>query len=204
MLRSRSGRPRRVSRSASVRSWQSLPTRSVCARVRSARGVRLSRRLSFFPRGGIDAFDFAACKSGYTKSGSKCVAKKVAIKAASKSNAVQLAATSSNALSSSGVKSFLGTNTGSIASWYHTNDPKDVTNGAFFSSPHHPRTRTDMTESSPLQKATAGATTPTTTLCRALPSRSSACWPTSAATPWQLARPTAASRQSSPRPTGTR
>ncbi|GAA5996998.1 uncharacterized protein JCM10292_006139 [Rhodotorula paludigena] len=69
------------------------------------------------------------CKSGYAKSGSKCIAKKVATKAASKSNVVQLAATSSNALSSSGVKSFLGTNTGSIASWYHTNDPKDVTNG---------------------------------------------------------------------------
>ncbi|GAA5820184.1 hypothetical protein JCM3770_004813 [Rhodotorula araucariae] len=42
---------------------------------------------------------------------------------------VQLAATSSNAVASSGINSFQGTNTGAIASWYRTNDPNDVTNG---------------------------------------------------------------------------
>ncbi|BGP37117.1 hypothetical protein JCM10450v2_001025 [Rhodotorula kratochvilovae] len=71
------------------------------------------------------------CKSGYTKSGSKCVKatmKKVAAKKVAAAPKVQLA-TKSNAVSSSGVKSFAGTNTGSIASWYKTNDPKDVTNG---------------------------------------------------------------------------
>lgn len=69
-----------------------------------------------------------ACKSGYSKSGTKCVkkAKKATVAA------VQLA-TTSNAVASSGVKSFTGTNTGSIASWYHTNSPTDSTNGAISS-----------------------------------------------------------------------
>ncbi|BGP29263.1 hypothetical protein JCM10296v2_001001 [Rhodotorula toruloides] len=35
----------------------------------------------------------------------------------------------SNAVTSSGVKSFKGDNTNSIASWYRTNDPADHTNG---------------------------------------------------------------------------
>ncbi|BGP22057.1 barwin-related endoglucanase domain protein [Rhodotorula toruloides] len=37
--------------------------------------------------------------------------------------------TKNNAVTSSGIKSFKGTNTNSIASWYRTNDPADHTNG---------------------------------------------------------------------------
>lgn len=66
----------------------------------------------------------AACKSGYSKSGTKCV-KKPAAAAAN----YQLA-TKSDAVASSGVKSFTGTNTGAIVSWYHTNSATDSTNGA--------------------------------------------------------------------------
>ncbi|GAA5933398.1 hypothetical protein JCM3775_000678 [Rhodotorula graminis] len=63
------------------------------------------------------------CKSGYTKSGTKCVKKAVA------SAANYQLSTKSDVVSSSGVKSFTGTNTGAIVSWYHTNSATDSTNG---------------------------------------------------------------------------
>ncbi|GAA5903454.1 hypothetical protein JCM6882_006552 [Rhodosporidiobolus microsporus] len=66
-----------------------------------------------------------ACNSGYTQSGSSCVKKS----GASSSNVKLATSSSSNVLSSSGIKSFLGTNTNAIASWFHTNAASDSTNG---------------------------------------------------------------------------
>ncbi|GAA5846564.1 hypothetical protein JCM9279_006744 [Rhodotorula babjevae] len=62
------------------------------------------------------------CKSGYSKSGTMCVKKAAAA-------AKYQLATKSDAVASSGVKSFTGTNTGAIVSWYHTNSATDSTNG---------------------------------------------------------------------------
>ncbi|TNY24154.1 hypothetical protein DMC30DRAFT_413396 [Rhodotorula diobovata] len=82
-----------------------------------------------------------ACNSGYYRSDNKChksasqpaktttAASSWSTKQASTSNNNQLAATSNNALTASGVNKFLGTNTGAIASWFHTNSAQDSTNG---------------------------------------------------------------------------
>ncbi|GAA5820187.1 hypothetical protein JCM3770_004814 [Rhodotorula araucariae] len=81
-----------------------------------------------------------ACNSGYHRESNKCykdavaqavkttAAESTAKPAASLAN-VQLAAVTSNALTSSAVGKFLGTNTGAIASWFRTNSAQDSTNG---------------------------------------------------------------------------
>jgi hypothetical protein len=78
---------------------------------------------SLFP-----SFRNSACKKGYTRSGNQCNLN-TSVKTTSRvaTSNVQLAAVSSSNLS--GVKSFLGLNTGAIASWYHTNSAQDSTNG---------------------------------------------------------------------------
>ncbi|GAA5830670.1 hypothetical protein JCM11251_002554 [Rhodosporidiobolus azoricus] len=78
----------------------------------------------------IPANGYAGCNkargnSGYVQSGSSCVKK-----AGASSSNVQLAtSSSSDALSSAGINSFLGTNTNAILSWYNTNSGTDSTNG---------------------------------------------------------------------------
>ncbi|BGP37118.1 hypothetical protein JCM10450v2_001026 [Rhodotorula kratochvilovae] len=84
-----------------------------------------------------------ACNSGYSRKSNKCyknanaqpakttaaAAKSTAKKVANLDSNVKLAAVTSNALTSSGVGKFLGTNTGAIASWFRTNSAQDSTNG---------------------------------------------------------------------------
>jgi len=85
----------------------------------------------------------------------------------------QLAATSNNALTASGVNKFLGTNTGAIASWFHTNSAQDSTNGHSWVSPIfllQPLARAH-TGSLTLPCSPCSAGSRTTTTLPALPSR---------------------------------
>ncbi|GAA5996996.1 uncharacterized protein JCM10292_006138 [Rhodotorula paludigena] len=77
------------------------------------------------------------CNSGYKRYYNKCVRTKSSGSPSSQNTAntdhtVNLAASSSSssgAVAAAGVSKFLGTNTGAIASWFHTNSAQDSTNG---------------------------------------------------------------------------
>ncbi|GAA5971464.1 hypothetical protein JCM11641_008362 [Rhodosporidiobolus odoratus] len=69
------------------------------------------------------------CRSGYTQSGSRCVKDVSTSPSGSSTLSSGTTPTKVSLLAQSGVRSFTGTNTGAIASWYATNSGQDSTNG---------------------------------------------------------------------------
>lgn len=106
-------------------------------------GPSLLARASAINRADIRS-DSTGCNSGYKRYYNKCVRTESSDSSscentdntahtANTDNTVNLAASSSSssgAVAAAGVSKFLGTNTGAIASWFHTNSAQDSTNGS--------------------------------------------------------------------------